>query len=170
MREVLDAAAAAYTELKNLCVWTKTNGGTGSFYRSQHELVFVFKNGHAPHVDTVEFCRFGRDRSNVWPYAGVNAFGKERDVELGMHPSLKPLALVADAILDCSKRGAIVLDAFAGSGPHSLPPSGPGEKGLALKSTLTTPIRLSGGSRASTASRPSTPGRTGALRRSNPSA
>jgi DNA modification methylase len=133
MREVLDAAAAAYTELKNLCVWTKTNGGMGSLYRSQHELVFVFKNGHAPHVNNVELRRFGRNRSNVWPYARVNAVGKERDVELGMHPILKPLALVADAILDCSKRGAIVLDAFAGSGTTLLAAERTGRKGFGIE-------------------------------------
>ena len=72
----------------------------GSFYRSQHELVFVFKNGAAPHVNNVELGRFGRNRSNVWPYAGVTTFGKDRNAELGMHPTVKPLALVADAILD----------------------------------------------------------------------
>ncbi len=115
MREMLDAAAP-YSELKNLCVWTKTNSGMGSLYRSQHELVFVFKNGTSSHINNVELGRFGRNRTNVWNYAGVNTFGKERDAELAMHPTVKPLALVADAILDCSKRGGIVLDAFAGSG------------------------------------------------------
>jgi DNA modification methylase len=116
MREVLDAARHTYAELKNLCIWTKTNAGMGSFYRSQYELVFAFKNGNAPHVNNVELGRFGRNRSNVWPYAGVTTFGKERNAELGMHPTVKPVALIADAIMDCSKRGAIVLDAFAGSG------------------------------------------------------
>ena len=115
MREVLDAAKP-YSELKNLCVWAKTNAGMGSLYRSQHELVFVFKNGTAPHINNVELGRFGRSRSNLWTYAGVNTFGKERDAELAMHPTVKPLALVSDAILDCSKRGGIILDAFAGSG------------------------------------------------------
>jgi hypothetical protein len=115
MREVLDSVTP-YSELKNLCVWAKTNAGMGSLYRSQHELVFVFKNGTAPHINNVELGRFGRSRSNVWNYAGVNTFGKERDSELAMHPTVKPLALVADAILDCSKRSGIVLDAFAGSG------------------------------------------------------
>lgn len=115
MREVLDASTA-YSELKNLCVWAKTNAGMGSLYRSQHELVFVFKNGTASHVNNVELGRFGRNWPNVWTYAGVNAFGRERDEELAMHPTVKPVALVADAILDCTHRGGIVLDAFAGSG------------------------------------------------------
>ncbi len=115
MREVLDSATP-YSELKNLCVWAKTNAGMGSLYRSQHELVFVFKNGKAPHINNVELGRFGRSRSNIWNYAGVNTFGKDREAELAMHPTVKPVALVADAILDCSRRGGIVLDAFAGTG------------------------------------------------------
>ena len=116
IRELLDAAATPYGELKNLCVWSKTNAGMGSFYRSQHELVFVFKKGSAPHINNVELGRFGRNRSNIWNYAGLNTFGSDRDAELAMHPTVKPVALVADAILDCSKRGGIVLDVFAGSG------------------------------------------------------
>jgi DNA modification methylase len=116
MAELLRAANATYSELKNLCVWTKTNAGMGSLYRSQHELVFVFKNGAAPHINNVELGRFGRNRTNVWSYPGVNSFGTKRDSELAMHPTVKPVALVSDAILDCSRRGDIVLDAFAGSG------------------------------------------------------
>ncbi len=133
MREVLDAAGESYKELKNLCVWTKTNAGMGSFYRSQHELVFVFKNGNAPNVNNVELGRFGRNRSNVWHYAGVNTFGKDRDAELGMHPTIKPLALVADAIMDCSNRGAIVLDAFAGSGTTLIAAERTGRKGYGIE-------------------------------------
>lgn len=116
MRELLDAARQVYDELKNLCVWNKTNGGMGSLYRSKHELVFVFKKGTAPHVNHVELGRHGRYRSNVWDYAGVNALGTERMDELAMHPTVKPVALVADAIKDCSERGNIVLDCFGGSG------------------------------------------------------
>jgi DNA modification methylase len=133
MRDVLDAGCQTYTELKNLCVWTKSNAGMGSFYRSQHELVFVFKNGAAPHVNNVELGRFGRNRSNVWPYAGVTTFGKERTAELHMHPTVKPVALVADAILDCSKRGAIVLDAFAGSGTTLIAAERTGRKGYGIE-------------------------------------
>jgi DNA modification methylase len=114
--ELLEASANTYSELKNLCIWAKTNGGMGSLYRSQHELVFVFKNGTAPHINNVELGRFGRNRTNIWNYQGVNTFGKDRDYELAMHPTVKPVALVADAILDCSKRGGIILDPFAGSG------------------------------------------------------
>ncbi|HET7086957.1 MAG TPA: site-specific DNA-methyltransferase [Rhizomicrobium sp.] len=115
-RELLDAGFAAYTEFKNLCVWAKTNAGMGSLYRSQHELVFVFKNGHAPHVNNIQLGRHGRNRSNLWTYAGMNSFGKDRDEELAMHPTVKPVGLVADAILDASLRGDIILDAFTGSG------------------------------------------------------
>lgn len=132
MQEVL-VAATPYSELKNLCVWAKTNAGMGSLYRSQHELVFVFKNGIAPHINNVELGRFGRNRTNVWNYAGVNTFSKERDAELAMHPTVKPLALVADAILDCSKRGGIVLDAFAGSGTTLIAAEKTGRKGYGIE-------------------------------------
>ncbi len=115
MRETLDAAAP-YSELENLCVWAKTNAGMGGLYRSQHELVFVFKNGAAPHINNPGLGRFGRSRSNIWNYPDVNSVGKDRKAELAMHRTVKPVALVADAILDCSKRGGIVLDAFAGAG------------------------------------------------------
>ena len=112
--ELLTAGRSVYSELKNICVWNKTNGGMGSLYRSKHELVAVFKAGTAPHINNVELGRHGRYRSNVWDYAGVNSFGAERDAALAMHPTVKPVALVEDAILDCSRRGAIVLDAFSG--------------------------------------------------------
>jgi DNA modification methylase len=105
-----------FDELKNICVWTKTNGGMGSLYRSQHELVFVFKKGRAPHCNNVELGRHGRNRTNVWAYAGANAFGAAREAELAMHPTVKPVALVEDAIKDVSRRGALVLDPFGGSG------------------------------------------------------
>jgi DNA modification methylase len=133
MREVLDAAETSYGELKNVCVWVKTNAGMGSLYRSQHEFVFVFKNGSAAHVNNVELGRHGRNRSKVWPYAGANAFGKERDADLEMHPTVKPLALVADAIMDCSKHGAIVLDAFAGSGTTLIAAQRTGRKGYGIE-------------------------------------
>jgi DNA modification methylase len=103
-------------ELKNLCVWTKDNAGMGTFYRSKHELVFVLKKGNAPHLNTFELGQHGRYRTNVWEYAGVNTLKKGRMEELAMHPTVKPVALVADAIRDCSKRHGLVLDPFAGSG------------------------------------------------------
>jgi len=114
--EIITAAKPVYSEMKNLCVWSKSNGGMGSFYRSQHELVFVFKVGTAPHVNTIELGRSGRYRTNVWTYPGVNTFRRGRLDELVMHPTVKPVALVVDAIKDCTRRGEIVLDPFAGSG------------------------------------------------------
>jgi DNA modification methylase len=116
--ELLAAGRAAYTELKNLCVWAKDNAGMGSLYRSQHELVLVFKAGRAPHRNNVELGRHGRHRSNLWRYAGVNSFGRstEEGNLLSLHPTVKPVALVADAILDCTARGDVVLDPFLGSG------------------------------------------------------
>jgi DNA modification methylase len=114
--ELLEAGAAAYDELKNICVWTKTTPGQGSFYRSQYELVFVYKRGKAPHLNTFELGQHGRTRSNVWSYAGANTFHAGRMDDLKMHPTVKPVALIADAMRDCSRRGSIILDAFAGSG------------------------------------------------------
>jgi DNA modification methylase len=133
LRELLDAADDTYGVPKNLCTWVKTNPGMGSLYRSQHELIFVFKNGSALHINNVELGRFGRNRSNVWTYAGVNSFGRDRDAELAMHPTVKPLNLVADAILDCSTRGGIVLDAFAGSGTTLIAAERTGRKGFGIE-------------------------------------
>lgn len=113
MRELLDAGQN-YTELKNLCVWNKTNGGMGSLYRSKHELVFVFKHGTKAHINNVELGKNGRYRTNVWDYAGVNTFQNTKDLE--MHPTVKPIAMIKDAIMDCTKRSDIVLDVFGGSG------------------------------------------------------
>ncbi len=116
--ELLAAGGNAYRELKNLCVWVKDNGGMGSLYRSQHELVFVFKHGTAPHRNNVELGKHGRYRTNVWRYPGANSLSRTGDDAnpLTMHPTVKPVALIADAILDCSARGDIVLDPFLGSG------------------------------------------------------
>lgn len=116
MREMLDAARTAGYGLKNLCVWVKDNGGMGSLYRSRHELVFVFKNGEAKHINNVDLGKHGRYRTNIWEYAGINTFRSGRIDELAMHPTVKPVNLVADAIKDCSKRGGIILDSFGGSG------------------------------------------------------
>ena len=115
-RELLDAATPIFSELKNMCVWVKTNAGMGTFYRSQHELVFVWKVGSASHLNNFGLGDTGRYRTNVWTYAGVNSFGKDRTGELASHPTVKPVAMVADAILDVSKRVGIVLDLFGGSG------------------------------------------------------
>ena len=113
MKELI-TAGSVYTELKNLCIWNKSNGGMGSLYRSKHELVFVYKNGRAAHVNNIELGKHGRYRTNVWDYAGVNTFQNNKDLEL--HPTVKPIAMIEDAILDCTKRGDIVLDVFGGSG------------------------------------------------------
>jgi DNA modification methylase len=116
--EILAAGKQIYTELKNLCVWVKDNGGMGSLYRSQHELVLVFKNGKNDHRNNVQLGQFGRYRTNVWNYPGANSFSRstEEGNLLQLHPTVKPVALVADAIMDCSARGDIVLDPFLGSG------------------------------------------------------
>jgi DNA modification methylase len=116
MGELLEAGQAVFSELKNLCVWNKTNGGMGTFYRSKHELVFVFKVGTASHTNTFGLGDSGRYRTNVWDYAGVNTLRAGRSEDLAMHPTVKPVALVAEAIKDCSRRGEIVLDPFGGSG------------------------------------------------------
>lgn len=116
MREMLAAGDAVFHELKNLCVWNKTNGGMGSFYRSKHELVFVWKVQPGRNVNSFGLGDTGRYRTNVWDYAGVNTFSASRDEDLKMHPTVKPVALVGDAIRDCSKRGDIILDMFGGSG------------------------------------------------------
>ena len=114
--EMLTAGRRIYRELKNLVVWNKTNAGMGSFYRSQHELIFVWKHARGKHINNIELGQHGRHRTNVWTYAGVNTFGSDRLETLAMHPTAKPVGLVADAIRDCSRRGDLVLDSFGGSG------------------------------------------------------
>lgn len=116
--ELLSAGKQAYTELKNLCVWVKDGAGMGSFYRSQHELILVFKHGTAPHRNNVQLGKFGRSRTNVWNYPCAKTFSRQSDEGnlAALHPTVKPVKLVADAILDCSARDDIVLDPFLGSG------------------------------------------------------
>jgi hypothetical protein len=118
IQELLSAGRAAYTELKNLCIWAKDNGGMGSLYRSQHELVFVFKNGEVAHRKNVMLGMHGRNRCNVWHYPCATLFSRSGDEGnlLASHPTVKPVALVADAIMDASARRSIVLDGFLGSG------------------------------------------------------
>ncbi|MGJ5621382.1 site-specific DNA-methyltransferase [Sulfitobacter sp. MF3-043] len=116
MGELLEAGQRSFDAYLNLCVWAKTNGGMGSLYRSQHELVFVFRKGKVQHRNNVQLGRFGRNRTNVWTYAGVNTFREGRMEELSAHPTAKPVAMVRDAVLDVSKRGEIVLDPFLGGG------------------------------------------------------
>lgn len=133
MREMLAAADGIFSELKNLCVWNKTNGGMGSFYRSKHELVFVFKVGTAPHTNSFGLGETGRYRTNVWDYAGISSVGSKRMEELSMHPTVKPTALVADAIRDCTRRAETVLDVFAGSGTTIIAAELCGRTALALE-------------------------------------
>jgi DNA modification methylase len=114
--DLIEVGNELYDAMLNLVVWNKSNAGQGSFYRSQHELIGVFRTGQDPHQNNVELGRFGRNRSNVWTYAGINTFGRDRMKTLASHPTVKPVALVADALLDCTNRGDIILDQFAGSG------------------------------------------------------
>ena len=133
LREILTAGAEVYGQPKNLIVWVKTNAGQGTFYRSQHELIFVFKNGAAAHQNNFELGQYGRTRSNVWTYAGVNTFRTGRLDDLAAHPTVKPVALVADAMRDCSRRGDIVLDPFMGSGTTILAAERVGRHGYGLE-------------------------------------
>ncbi len=116
MPEMLAAGEKVYAEFKNLIVWAKDNGGMGTFYRSRHELIFAFKKGTAPHINSFELGQHGRYRTNVWSYKGMNSFGGTRNDEIQLHPTVKPVAMIADAIKDVSQRNGIVLDLFGGSG------------------------------------------------------
>lgn len=116
MSELLHAGELAFDEFKQLCVWNKSNAGMGAFYRSKHELIFVYKVGAAPHLNNFGLGGTGRYRTNVWDYPGISSATGTRAGELAMHPTVKPVRMVIDAIEDCSRRGDIVLDCFAGSG------------------------------------------------------
>jgi hypothetical protein len=116
MDDVSVVGAEVYGERLNLCVWNKSNAGMGSLYRSKHELVFVYRVGTAPHANMVELGRHGRNRTNVWDYASVNSLNGSRRADLDLHPTVKPVGMVADAICDVTRRGDLVLDTFLGSG------------------------------------------------------
>jgi hypothetical protein len=133
MSELMTAGGRVYDELKNLVVWTKTNGGMGTFYRSRHELILVFKKSTSAHINTFGLGETGRYRTNVWEYPGINTFRNGRDDELAMHPTVKPVALVADAIKHVSRRGHIVLDAFGGSGTTLIAAEKTGRKARLLE-------------------------------------
>lgn len=127
--EMLQAGQGVYDELKNMIVWAKDNGGMGTFYRSRHELIFAWKKGGAPHVNTFELGQHGRYRTNVWQYKGVNTMRAGRMEELAMHPTVKPVQMIADAIKDVSGRGEIVLDTFGGSGSTLIAAEKTGRRG-----------------------------------------
>lgn len=116
MDDVAAVGGDIYGGLLNLCVWNKSNAGMGLLYRSKHELIFVYKVGNAPHANAVELGKHGRNRTNVWDYASVNSMAGSRRQDLALHPTVKPLGLVAGAIQDVTKRGDLVLDIFLGSG------------------------------------------------------
>ncbi|HTM74508.1 MAG TPA: DNA methyltransferase [Pseudolabrys sp.] len=130
--ELIVAGTTVYNTMLNLIVWVKSNAGQGSFYRSQHELIGVFRVGDSPHLNTIELGRHGRSRSNVWRYAGANSFRAGRLEDLRAHPTVKPVALVADAIKDCTQRNQIVIDTFCGSGTTLLAAERVGRKARAI--------------------------------------
>ena len=120
LRVLQEVCDKLYGPQVNLCVWVKTNGGMGSLYRSRHELVVVYKNGSAPHVNNVQLGQYGRNRTNVWEYEGANSLSPERRADLELHPTVKPVAMIADAIRDASDRGDLILDPFLGSGTTAI--------------------------------------------------
>jgi DNA modification methylase len=133
IHELIAVGRELFGAMLNLVVWNKSNAGQGSFYRSQHELIGVFRVGREPHRNNIELGRLGRNRSNVWSYPGINAFGKGRIEALISHATAKPVALVADALIDCSARGDIVLDQFAGSGTTILAADKVGRIGFGME-------------------------------------
>jgi DNA modification methylase len=116
MDDVTASVEGIYNKLVNICVWNKSNAGMGSLYRSKHEMVFVYRVGDAPHTNSVELGKHGRNRTNVWDYPSVNSMRGSRREDLALHPTVKPVAMVADAICDVTRRGELVLDIFLGSG------------------------------------------------------
>lgn len=131
--ELLAAGKPIYSQHVNTAIWVKTNAGQGSFYRSQHEEILLFRVGSSSHRNSIELGRHGRNRSNVWTYPGVNTFRKGRMDDLRAHPTVKPIALVADAMRDCTKRGDIVLDLFSGSGTTILAAERVGRRAYAME-------------------------------------
>ena len=133
LAEMLVAGQKTFIELKNLCIWVKPNAGMGSFYRSRHELAFIWKCSSGKHVNNFELGQHGRSRSNVWEYAGVNSFKRGRMQELESHPTVKPVAMITDAIRDCSRRGDLILDPFCGSGTVFLAAERSGRRARAIE-------------------------------------
>jgi ParB-like chromosome segregation protein Spo0J len=166
--DLIEVGRKLYGDMVNLAVWNKSNAGQGSFYRSQHELIGVFRVGAGPHRNNVELGRFGRNRSNVWTYPGVNAFGRGRMEALAAHPTVKPIALVADALLDCTARGDRVLDQFAGSGRPFWRRRKSAEWDLASSTSLVMSTSPSSVGKNRLSSRPFLPATGAALKRSPP--
>jgi len=133
LEEMMRAGKASYDDFVALCVWRKTQGAMGSLYRNAHELVFVFKKGDAPHVNNVQLGKFGRNRTNVWTHAGANTFRRGRAADLDAHPTVKPLQMIADAILDASHPNHLVLDGFVGSGTTLLAAHKVGRRGAGIE-------------------------------------
>ncbi len=131
--ELAEAAASVYAQQLNLIVWAKSNAGQGSFYRSQHELIGVFRVGSEAHLNNIELGRNGRNRSNVWHYAGINTFRAGKTDDLSVHPTVKPVRMVADALKDCTRPRDIVLDAFSGSGTTLLAAERVGRQARAIE-------------------------------------
>ena len=116
--EMLTAGGQIYGQQLNLCVWKKSNAGMGALYRSRHELIFVYKVGKAAHINNIALGKYGRNRCNIWDYVSQSALNGTCKSKLSLHPTVKPVALVADAICDCSHRAGIILDPFGGAGDH----------------------------------------------------
>jgi DNA modification methylase len=131
--DLIEASRDVFDEMVNLVVWCKTTPGQGSFYRSQHELIGIFRVGGDAHINNIELGRHGRSRSNVWRYAGSNTFRKGRMDDLKAHPTVKPVNLVADALRDCTRRDDIVLDPFSGSGTTILAAERVGRRAFAIE-------------------------------------
>lgn len=134
LEELMAAVRQVGHDLLNVCVWVKSNGGMGSLYRSQHEFVLVVGRPGEKHVNNVQLGKFGRNRTNVWNYAGMNSFARRGQIKgLDLHPTVKPLAMVADAILDVTPRGGIVLDPFSGSGTTIIAAEQTGRRGYGIE-------------------------------------
>lgn len=133
MREFLDATDAAFTELKNLICWVKSNASLGGFLRSQHELILACKVKPGEHINNSSMINGGRHRSNVWTMPGANTFRKGRLEDLAAHSTVKPRKLVANAVLDCSKPGGLILDPFLGSGTTLLSAASTGRRGAGIE-------------------------------------
>lgn len=133
MQELQTAANRCHLSLLNLCIWKKTNAGMGSLYRSQHELVFIFKKGKEPHTNNVELGKHGRNRTNVWEYASVNSNDPTRKGDLALHPTVKPTQMVTDALLDVTSRGDWIIDPFGGSGTSMLAAEAAGRRAVLIE-------------------------------------